>query len=134
MSPDAGTPVEHPSWVVERLTSGPVIILDHSTGCAPCEAQTRDIDAVLARYPGQVTYLDVLADGSDQRAYDAFEAYDVNGGQHYIPLTVIVTRVADGSSSRIVWHSTEGATGAEWLDLYIRDAIYYHSKSPGASA
>jgi len=129
--PAPGSPVDHPSWVGDALDDGPLIILDHSEGCAPCVAQTRDIEAVMREYQGQITYLDILAGGSDQRASDAFDAYDPNGDPPYIPLTVIVTRVRDGDGTRDVWHLTEGATGQDWIEGYVRDAIYYFRESQG---
>ena len=131
INPASGSPVYHPSWVEDALDDGPLIILDHSEGCAPCVAQTRDIEAVMKGYQGQITYLDILADGSDQRAYDAFDAYDPNGDPQYIPLTVIVTRIRDGSGTRTVWHSTEGATGQDWIEGYVKDAAYYYRESQG---
>ena len=127
--PESGAPVTHLDWVMDKLEDGPVIILDHSVGCAPCVQQTGDINAVLSAFPGQISYYDLLADGSDKRAYDVFDVYDANGDPPYIPLTVIITRVKDGDSTKIVWHSTEGATGMDWIEGYVKDAIYYHSKS-----
>lgn len=129
INPAPGSPVDHPSWVEDILDDGPLIILDHSEGCAPCVAQTRDIEAVMKNFQGQITYLDILADGSDQRAYDAFDTYDPNGDPQYIPLTVIVSRVKDGDGTRIIWHSNEGATGQDWIEGYVRDAIYYYNES-----
>jgi hypothetical protein len=129
INPASGSPVDHPTWVGDALDDGPLIILDHSEGCVPCVEQTRDIEAVMEAYQGQITYLDILADGSDQRAYEAFDAYDPNGDPQYIPLTVIVTYVNDGSGKRVVWHSTEGATGKAWIEGYVRDAIYYYQES-----
>lgn len=131
INPASGSPVDHPAWVEDALDDGPLIILDHSEGCAPCVAQTRDIEAVMRNYQGHIAYLDILADGSDQRAYDAFDAYDPNGDPSYIPLTVIVTRVRDGGGTKVVWHSTEGATGQDWIEGYVRDAIFYYQKSQG---
>ena len=131
INPASGSPVDHPSWVEDALNDGPLIILDHSEGCAPCVAQTGDIEAVMRNFQGDIVYLDILADGSDQRAYDAFDAYDPNGDPQYIPLTVIVTRIEDEDGTRIVWHSNEGATGQDWIEGYVKDAIYYFHMSRG---
>ncbi len=131
INPAPGSPVDHPSWVEDVLDDGPLIILDHSEGCAPCVAQTGDIEAVMKYYQGQITYLDLLSGGDDQRAFDAFDAYDPNGDPPYIPLTIVITRVKDESGTRIVWHSTEGATGQDWIVGYIQDAIYYFQESQG---
>jgi len=129
INPDPGGSVSHPAWVTDALRDGPVIILDHSEGCAPCVQQTADVTAVLADYQGRITFIDLLADGSDQRAYDAFDAYDANGDPPYIPLTIIVTRLDGGDGTRIIWHSAEGATGKDWLHDYIKDAVHYYNTS-----
>ena len=131
INPASGSPVDHPSWVKDILDNGPLIILDHSEDCAPCVAQTGDIEAIMKNYQGQITYLDLLSSGDDPRAFEAFDAYDPNGDPPYIPLTIIITRVKDGSGTRIVWHSTEGATGQDWIEGYVKDAIYYYDKSQG---
>lgn len=131
INPAPGSPVDHPSWVEDILDDGPLIILDHSEGCAPCVAQTGDIEAIKKNYQGQITYLDLLSSGDDPRAFEAFNAYDPNGDPPYIPLTIIITRVKDGSGTRIVWHSTEGATGQDWIEGYVKDAIYYYDESQG---
>ena len=129
VNPNPGQTVTHPTWVMDALQDGPLIILDHSEGCAPCVQQTADFKAVLKDYHGQITYIDLLADGNDQRAYDAFDAYDANGDPPYIPLTIVVTQVNEGDGTKIIWQSTEGATGQDWLHGYVQDAIYYYEKN-----
>ncbi len=128
INPNSGQAVDHPTWVTDLLEDGPLIILTHSTGCAPCIDQGNDVRAVMDVHGSRITYLDLLSDGTDQRAYDTFDAYDANGGQSYIPLTIVLTKMRTSDGTRIVWHATEGATGAAWIESYVKDAIYYHSK------
>ena len=128
MSPTSGQDVVHPAWVTDLLDDGPLIILTHSQGCAPCINQGNDVNAVMDVHGTRITYLDLLSDGSDQRAYDTFDAYDSNGGQHYIPLTIVLSKATTPEGTKIVWHANEGATGAQWIESYVKDAIYYHSR------
>jgi len=118
----------HPTWVLDLLDDGPLIILTHSQGCAPCINQGNDVKAVMDVHGARITYLDLLTGGTDQRAADTFIAYDANGGQNYIPLTIILSKVSTSEGTKIIWHSTEGATGAQWVESYVKDAIYYHSR------
>ena len=132
INPDAGDEVEHVDWLVEGLSEKPVVVFVHSDDCAPCVQQKRDINTILETLGDDVLYYDLPSDGSDQRAYDVFERYDPNGGQHYIPLTVLATLVEDDTGNvRIAWHGSEGATGEEMLDARFRDAIYYHHRNRG---
>jgi len=128
MSPSSSMPVVHPAWVTNLLDDGPLIILTHSQGCVPCIDQGNDVRAVMDVHGTRITYLDLLTGGSDQRANDTFDAYDANGDPHYIPLTIVLTKVATPEGTKIVWHATEGATGAKWIESYVKDAIYYHSR------
>ncbi len=125
-NPNAGSSVSHPQWVLDSLKNKPVVIFAHSDDCAPCLVQEQDMDKVLKDLGSNVVYYDLLSDGSDPRAYEVFNIYDANGGQSYIPLTAIVTLIEDGNV-KVAWHSSEGATGEEWLRTYIQDAIYYHN-------
>jgi hypothetical protein len=127
MSPSSGLDVVHPAWVTDLLDDGPLIILTHSQGCAPCIEQGNDVKAVMDVHGTRITYLDLLTGGSDQRANDTFDAYDANGDPHYIPLTIVLTKAMTPDGTKIVWHATEGATGAQWIESYVKDAIYYHS-------
>jgi len=128
INPSSGQAVAHPAWVTDLLEDGPLIILTHSTGCAPCIAQGNDVRTVMDVHGPRITYLDLLSDGTDQRAYDTFDAYDANGGQSYIPLTIVLSKMRTSDGTKIVWHATEGATGAAWIESYVKDAIYYHSR------
>jgi DNA-directed RNA polymerase subunit RPC12/RpoP len=128
--PDSGSAVSHLDWVLDSLQDKPVVILDHSEGCIPCIQQQEDMDKVLEVYGEEVIYYDLLADGSDPRAYEAFDTYDPNGEPNYIPLTIMVTKIKDSNGNvKIAWHSAEGATGEDWIRSYMKDSIYYHHKS-----
>ena len=125
-NPNWGETPAHPSWVTDKLQDGPLLILDHSEGCMPCIQQQEDVDSIMKDFGNDIQFLDLLS-GSDPEATEAFTVYDANGSPNYIPLTIIVTLVEDSSGNvRVGWHSTEGATGYEWLSNYVRDAIYYH--------
>jgi len=128
--PDSGAAVSHLDWVLDSLEDKPVVILDHSEGCIPCMQQQEDMNKVLEEYGDEVIYYDLLADGSDPRAYEAFDVYDPNGEPNYIPLTIMVTKIKDNSGNvKIAWHSAEGATGEDWIKSYMKDSIYYHHES-----
>ena len=125
-NPNRGEMPAHPSWVMEKLQEGPLLILDHSDGCMPCIQQQEDVDSIIYDYGEDIQLLDLLS-GSDPEASEAFPVYDANGSPNYIPLTILITLVEDSSGNvRVGWHSTEGATGYDWLSNYVRDAIYYH--------
>ncbi|MCU0799243.1 MAG: hypothetical protein MUC62_06175 [Candidatus Thermoplasmatota archaeon] len=128
-SPSSGKQVAHPSWITERIKNGPILVLAHSEGCAPCIQQQEDVVTIKGIYGSDMQFLDLLS-GSDARATEAFGSYDPNGSPNYIPLTILFTLIKDNSGNvRIAWHSHEGATGGEWLTNYVKDAIYYHHEN-----
>ena len=121
----------HPPWLIDPLRRGPVIVFAHSDNCAPCIEQERDIKAVLPNYKGQITLVDMMS-GVDPRAGEVFREFDPNGDPNYIPLTIVFTLLKDADGEvMIAWHGSEGATGREWLNAYIRDSIYYHQQNIG---
>ncbi|MFO7990933.1 MAG: thioredoxin family protein [Thermoplasmata archaeon] len=126
INPEAGSSVEHLQWVLNDLKNKPVVIFAHSEGCAPCVQQQEDIEPVLDEYGSEVVYYNLMADGSDPKANEAYESYDPNGPPPYIPLTVMVTLEEHDGQVQVVWHSNEGATGQDWIRDYMKDAIYYH--------
>ena len=87
------------------------------------------MEIVLEEYGDQVTYFDLLTDGSDVRAWDVYNSYYPWAGVWYIPLTVILTNVEDNGSTKVGWHSTVGATGEEWITEYVKDAISYYEQT-----
>jgi thiol-disulfide isomerase/thioredoxin len=130
-SSNAGTTVEHPSWVLDALRSKPVVIYVHK-GCDYCRPQTEAMGEIVAKYGDSFDYIDIPATGSDARIEEAAGTYDPNGGVQYVPVTAIVT-LALGTDGRIqpIWHSTDKVTGKKWIDNYVQDAInYYNEYSP----
>ena len=128
--PDSNTTVNHPKWVLDSLENKPVVILVHSDRCDPCIQQQEDIEEALEEYGEEVEYYDIMSDGNDDRANEAFESYDPNDEQNYIPLTVMVSLIEDkNGDNKITWHSAEGATGKEWIKDYMKDSIYYYYKN-----
>jgi hypothetical protein len=127
--PDAGQSVSHPSWAYASLDKGVVMILDHSEGCAPCVQQVAICNSVLSSYP-QVQYVDLVSGEDEPQASEAFRAYDPTGGINYIPLTIILTWVKDGSGNVVIgWHSWEGVVDSQTLVSWIIDAISYYSEN-----
>lgn len=124
--PKSGQNIEHPQWVIDVLKEKPLIILAHSTNCLPCIRQQSDLEDVMKTHGEDITYIDMLTDGSDARAWDVYDVYYPQSGQWYIPLTVILSQTYHGGTSQIIWHSAVGATGKEWLEAYIEDAITYY--------
>ncbi len=128
--PEYGSSVDHLQWVLDSLKNKPVVIFAHSDDCAPCIQQQQDIEPIIDEYGLEVVYYDLLTDGTEPKAFEAYEAYDPNGDPPYIPLTAMVTLVEDNNGDvRIAWHSTEGATGEQWIRDYMKDAIYYHENN-----
>jgi thiol-disulfide isomerase/thioredoxin len=128
-NPSSGGQVSHPSWITDRIKDKTIVVFAHSDNCVPCIKQQESISAMMKVYGNDIQLLDLLS-GSDARAMEAFKAYDPNGSPNYIPLTAIITLADDnGGTVRITWHSFEGATGDEWLDNYVKDAIYYHHRN-----
>lgn len=131
--PGAGSEVDHPSWVLDLLEDGPILILDHSTNCEACIKQEEAANAVLEEVgEDSIAFENLIADPENERANALFEIYDPNAGTWYIPLTVIITLVEDEDGNVVVgWHSGEGDTGEDWLLSYVEDAIEYHEENVG---
>jgi len=131
--PSSGSIVDHPDCAFNPLSSKPVVIFAHSEGCAPCEKQGEDMEKVLNEIgKDNVKFYDLITPNPDPDPCinKVFDAYDPNAEQSFIPLTVIVTLIKDNSGDvQIAWHSSEGATGEDWLREYIKDAIYYHDQN-----
>jgi hypothetical protein len=125
-SSGAGGEVNHPSWVLDALENKPVMIYIHKD-CSYCAPQTEAITKMANEYKGEITYFEIMGDGSDSRAEEALLAYDPNGGVSYVPMTIIVTLAQDSDGEVVpVWHSSEDITGEEWIKNYIEDAVSYH--------
>ncbi len=127
-SPRAGTSVNHPSWVTDALKEKPIIILDHSSNCKSCVVQKANMEKVMEKYGKDVAYYDIMADGSDQKAFEILGLYGLTG--LYVPTTVFIT-LQKGSDGKvgIAWHSVEDAMSAEQVNNYVKDAIYYYQQN-----
>ncbi|MGD9963257.1 MAG: hypothetical protein AB7S97_05090, partial [Thermoplasmata archaeon] len=119
----------HPDRVTAAHEQGVEMILAHSEGCYPCVQQTAICESVYAASP-ELQYFDVHSGTDEPEASEAFAAYDPNGGVHYVPLTIIVTKAIDGSGNDVVaWHSWEGVVDEVTLTSWIQDAQSYHDDS-----
>jgi thiol-disulfide isomerase/thioredoxin len=127
-SPANGSEVNHPAWVLDALGSKPVVIYVHG-GCGYCQPQTDALAKIVDEMGNNFTYYDIPS-GTDDRSGEALKAYDPNGGEMYLPLTVIVTR-ASNSEGKVgpIWHSTDQVTGEGWIKNYLEDAISYYSEN-----
>lgn len=132
-SASAGSPVEHPQWVLDALKEKPVIIMDHTNDCSSCKIQKANIEKVLPSFSKNITYYDLLADSKDRRAYEALNIYNPTGptdGELFVPTTVFITLVkgTDGKVD-VAWHSEIDDMTVEQLSAYLKDAIYYYSQN-----
>lgn len=127
-SSGSGTLIIHPKWVLDSLKDKPVLILDHSSSCTSCVVQKANIEKALAAYGKNVTYYDLLADGSDKRAFAVLGIYGLTG--NYVPTTVFVTLIKgpDGKVS-VAWHTAEDAMSEDDIMSYLKDAIYYYQQN-----
>jgi len=128
-STGSGIEVNHPQWVLDALGTKPVLVYVHKS-CSYCKPQTDALAEVVKEDGDKFIYFDLSADGNDNRAEEALQAYDPTGGVTYVPMTVIVT-LAPNSEGKIepVWHSSEDVTGKEWIENYVGDAISYYNEN-----
>ena len=126
--PLSGQTVTHPDWVIAALNQNVVLILDHSEGCYPCIQQAGICESVHATYP-ELQYFDLLSGTDEPSASQAFAAYDPNGGVHYVPLTIVVTKAQDESGDPVIaWHSWEGVVDLTTLTSWVQDAKSYYDE------
>jgi len=128
-SPQAGTPVDHPRWLLQALEDKPILAYVHLQ-CDYCAPQQAAVDAALGDFGSDYAYYEIKGDGSDSRAVD-FLRYDPNGGSAVVPLTVILTLVPGPDGVRVGWHSSEEITGEEWLISYMGDGLRYYEENSG---
>jgi hypothetical protein len=128
---EAGSAVDHPSWVLDLLEEKPVIIFIHKNNCPACVRQEADIKKVLAELGGEVAYTDLLIDSGDQRAWAGLAIYDPKGGiMTYVPVTVFLTLVPESEGdAEVAWHSGVGYSGERWVRSYLNDAIALHDEN-----
>jgi len=127
--PSSGGTVQHPDWVISALGSGVVMILDHSEGCAPCIQQGSICRSISSANP-DITYIDLSSGTDEPDASEGFAAYDPNGGVHYVPLTIVVTKVQSPSGGTVIgWHAWEGVIDERSLQSWIADAKSHYSEN-----
>ncbi len=115
----------HPSWALSEVQSRPVLILTHTTGCAPCVTMGEICEDVSSAYSSQIKYYDLTSGVNEPQATDCFAAYDPVP-PNYVPLTTILTK---GPNNQILWHSWEGVIDEATLSSWIDDAITYHNNN-----
>ena len=127
--PENGTVVDHPQWVLDEIAERPVIMLVHSQ-CAGCAQQTREVPEVVEQYADRIKFFDIDIYNDDENyeiATEIFDIYDPNEEAATIPITVLVSKIQNEDGNDVViWHGTEGNTGKDWIDSYVRDSIYYY--------
>jgi len=129
--PNAGASFAHPSWVLQALQDGPVLIFAHTIGCAACAQQIPICQAVNASYAGQISYFDLLEGENNERLVQTADVYDPTGEVHYVPLIVIASQMKDASNNTvIVWHSWEGVVSQSALTSWLDDAIDHFVPNP----
>lgn len=117
--------------MLDALREKPVVIYVHMD-CTTCKPQSDALAEVVEELGKNFTYFDFEGDGSEAMANDAV-VYDPNGGVAYVPLTVILTLVPDSDGKvQVAWHSTENATGKDWIKAYVEDSIYYYGQNSGS--
>jgi len=127
--PLSGGPVQHPEWALSAIEGGVVMILDHSSGCLPCLQQAMICQDVSSEYP-DVSYIDVVSGVDEPQSSQAFAAYDPSGGIHYVPLTIILTKVRLSSGEvGIGWHSWEGVIDKSSLSSWLVDARSHYDEN-----
>ena len=127
--PSSGGTVQHPDWVLSALDSGVVMILDHSEGCSPCIQQGSICRSISSANP-DITYIDLSSGTDEPDASEGFAAYDPNGGVHYVPLTIVVTKVQSPSGGTVIgWHAWEGVIDESSLQSWIADAKSHYSEN-----
>lgn len=130
-SPNAGSSVDHLSWIIDDLKQKPVIVFVHTSDCKACKVQEKDLNNVLAVYGGDVKYYDLLADIPTEMILSVLKAYYPNSGVPTVPTTVVFTHFKDTNGNVVIgWHSMDDAMGENVVSSYIKDAIYYYRQNP----
>jgi len=129
---NSGSNVDHPTWVEDALEEKPVLILVHSNDCRPCLVQIPRINNAVESYGLNLSYYDILAEGSGYRkAIDILNIYNPLGGdQQYVPTTIFVTLIK-GSDGEVeaAWHSQTDIMSVDEINSYAEDAIYYYNQN-----
>lgn len=123
-NPSEGAAVGHPTWVLNNLTSHPIMILTHQEGCVGCAIQLPICNDINSTHVDNLTYIRLSSELEYERVYDCIMTYDPDGNAHYVPLTVVVTQRMDGDGRTVIaWHAWEGVVAQAELTSWIDDAI-----------
>ena len=124
-----GTPVNHPSWILDLLKQKPGFIYVHQVPCTGCEIQWKDMvkngiiteDGKLGdKYRGKIEFVVLDATlGSDTRdkALEVLRIYSL--GPPGTPTTVVLTK----HSGKIYWFSKGGVVTSDELIKVLNKAI-----------
>ena len=128
---ESGSAVEHPAWVLDALKEKPVLILVHSSDCKPCLVQIPRIKETVAGFKDNLSYYDVLAEGSGyQKAIEVLNIYNPSGEAQFVPTTIFVTLIKDSDGKvEVAWHSEIDAMSADEINAYAKDSIYYYDQN-----
>lgn len=132
-SEKAGQSVEQSDWVVKALKEKPLVVLVHSNSCAPCVVQMANMEKVMAIYGNEITYRDLLGEGSGLKEATEFLKIYSTSRRLVVPTTVFFTLIEgpDGKAE-VAWHSVEDAMSEEDVTDYVKDAIYYSRLNSGS--
>ena len=128
---NSGSNVDHPSWVEDALEEKPVLILVHSNDCKPCLVQIPRINNAVESYGSNLSYYDILAEGSGfQKAIAVLDIYNPLGGAQYVPTTIFLTLI-EGPDGKVevAWHSQTDIMSEDEINSYAEDAIYYYNQN-----
>jgi thiol-disulfide isomerase/thioredoxin len=131
---DSGSDAEHPAWVLDALKDKPLLVLVHSSNCKPCLTQTPRIKEAAESFSGDLSYYDVLAEGSSyEKAIKILDVYNPVGGAQYVPTTIFIT-LAKGQDGKVdvAWHSEIDAMSQKKIEAYVLDSIYYYKQNRAA--
>jgi len=132
-SAKAGQPVGHSEWVTEALKEKPLVVLVHSSSCAPCVTQMANMEKVMATYGNDIAYRDILGESSGLKEATEFLKIYSTSRRLVVPTTVFFTLIKgpDGKAA-VAWHSVEDAMSEDQVTDYVKDAIYYYRLNSGS--
>lgn len=132
-SEKAGQPVEQSDLVVEALKDKPLVVLVHSSSCAPCVVQMANMEKVMANYGNEISYRELLGEGSGLKEATEFLKIYSTSKRLVVPTTVFFTMIKgpDGKAA-VAWHSVEDAMSEDAVTDYVKDAIYYYRLNSGS--
>lgn len=132
---NSGGSVSHPNWILSELESKPVAFVIHKNSCYTCKPQADLMNEIVAdvnKNTEKVAFFDLVLDG-DYAEYNQAQStfvYDPDGGDSYIALTGILTKVKDANGNvAIGWHAWEGNMGEDEMRDWVEDAVAYYSNN-----